>query len=120
MELSAIFFCEIATVMLFPFIPTANWPKDFTALNAYSIWYSLPSGENTVILRSYPELRRSISQKVKSVCPQPHVLPNNRGSLPFNKGAFSSPAGYCFLFYMISSTNPHRVQENDQCVGMTD
>ena len=40
-------------LIYFDLIPNARLPR-LTVSIAYSTWYNLPSGENTVIARSYP------------------------------------------------------------------
>ncbi len=44
---SGTFFCEMMHTESLPRTPTQVIPQFLTALNAYSIWYRRPSGENT-------------------------------------------------------------------------
>lgn len=52
MNLSSIFFWEITTTAESLLIAKQVRLDCFMALKAYSIWWSLPSGENTVIYSS--------------------------------------------------------------------
>jgi hypothetical protein len=53
MSLSSTFFCVITTHAPLPRTAIAV-SLSFTALNAYSTWYSRPSGEKIVMCRSKP------------------------------------------------------------------
>lgn len=53
-NLSGIFFCEINTAESFPVTPMDVMLAELMALNAYSTWYNLPSGEKIVMCLSKP------------------------------------------------------------------
>lgn len=53
-SLSGIFFCEMSTAESLPVTPMDVMLAELIALNEYSTWYNLPSGEKMVMCLSKP------------------------------------------------------------------